>query len=424
MTHSPIKSGDPSLPAPMGRQHAAPLAPQRLDEILDSVETHLDEIAGASTPPLAAPETARILVIDDEPINIKVIQKYLHQYGFHNVRGIIDPTVALSDILSEQPDVILLDIMMPRISGIEVLQQIRNNPVTAHLPVIILTASCDRETKLAVLDRGATDFLAKPVDIYELMPRVRNALTQKRYHDRLRDYASDLERAVRQRTAELEASRKEVIYCLARAAELRDDDTGHHVLRVGQYAAVIGRALGLDEPFVEMLEQAAQLHDIGKIGIPDEILLKPGQLDPEQYERMQRHAVLGKRIIEPMPESAAIRLKRHVHIGQDVLECGASPVLQMAAQIALTHHEHWDGTGYPLGLAGEDIPLVGRITAVADVFDALASKRPYKPPLPVDQCFAMIELERGQQFDSRIVDAFLSCRGQITAIQLQYADLA
>ena len=419
MSQAPFQS-DHLADAPAG-QVLAEQAPRRLDALLDSVESHLDEIAAASAPPLA--QSARILVIDDEPTNIKVIQKYLKQYGYDNVRGITDPTIAISDIQNQLPDVVLLDIMMPRISGIEVLQQIRSNAATAHLPVIILTASCDRETKLAVLDRGATDFLAKPVDIYELMPRVRNALVQKRYHDRLRDYAKDLEHAVRQRTAELEASRKEVIYCLARAAELRDDDTGHHVLRVGQYAAVIGRALGLDEPTIELLEQAAQLHDIGKIGIPDEILLKPGQLDPEQYERMQRHAVLGKRIIQPLPESAGNRLKQHVYIGKDVLDCGASPVLQMAAQIALTHHEHWDGTGYPLGLAGEDIPLEGRITAVADVFDALASKRPYKPPLPVDQCFAMIELERGQQFDPRIVDAFLSCRSQVTAIQLQFADL-
>lgn len=404
------------------RPTAAPL--DRAGAVLASIETHLDQITGADAPPVAPPESARILVIDDEPINIKVIQKYLQEYGYFCVRGITDPTFALDGILAEQPDVILLDVMMPRVSGIEVLQQIRENAATAHLPVIILTASCDRETKLAVLDRGATDFLAKPVDIYELMPRVRNALTQKRYHDQLRSYAKDLEEAVRLRTAELEASRKEVIYCLARAAELRDDDTGHHVLRVGQYAAVIGRALGLDDKTVEMLEQAAQLHDIGKIGIPDEILLKPGQLDPEQYERMQKHALLGKQIIEPMPASAWNRLKRHVHIGQQVLERGMSPILKMAATIALTHHEHWDGKGYPLGLAGEDIPQEGRITAVADVFDALASKRPYKNPVPLDRCFAMIEEERGRHFDPRIVDAFVGCRSQITAIQLQYADLA
>jgi cyclic di-GMP phosphodiesterase len=412
MTHSPSAAT------------AAALEPlDRADALLGTLESSLDPFDGPSTPPPDA-QTSRILVIDDEPINVKVVQKYLQQYGYHHVRGITDPTFALDGIQTEQPDVILLDVMMPRVSGIEVLQQIRSNPATAHLPVIILTASCDRETKLAVLDRGATDFLAKPVDIYELIPRVRNSITQKRYHDHLRDHARALEEAVRQRTAELEASRKEVIYCLARAAELRDDDTGHHVLRVGQYAAVIGRTLGLDEATVEMLEQAAQLHDIGKIGIPDEILLKPGKLDPEQYERMQKHAVLGKRIIEPLPAGGWERLKKHVRIGQQVLQCGASPILQMAAQIALTHHERWDGTGYPLGLAGEDIPLEGRITAVADVFDALASKRPYKPALPIDQCFAMIEAERGRHFDPRILDAFLSCRREITGIQLQYADLA
>jgi putative two-component system response regulator len=400
-----------------------PSPPNGTEVLLDTIESQLDVFASAGAPSLADPQTARILVIDDEPINIKVIQKYLHGYGYPNVRGISDPTFAFDTIRSEPTDVILLDVMMPRVSGMEVLQQIRGDAATAHLPVIILTASCDRETKLAVLDRGATDFLAKPVDIYELMPRVRNALTQKRYHDQLRGYASHLEDAVRQRTAELEASRKEVIYCLARAAELRDDDTGHHVLRVGQYAAVIGRSLGLDSATVEMLEQAAQLHDIGKIGIPDEILLKPGKLDPEQYERMKRHAVLGKRIIEPLPDHSWERLKGHVFVGQQVLECGSSPVLKMAAQIALTHHEHWDGTGYPLGLAGEDIPLEGRITAVADVFDALASKRPYKAPLPFDRCFAMIAEERGKHFDPRVVETFLRCRSEITAIQLQYADL-
>ena len=406
------------------RAAAADTLPDRAAALLDSIETQLAEISAGYAGPQFAPDTARILVIDDEPINIKVIQKYLQEYGYKQVRGITDSSFALEGIQTEQPDVILLDVMMPRVSGIELLAEIRGTAGIAHLPVIILTASCDRETKLAVLDRGATDFLAKPVDIYELLPRVRNAITQKKYHDQLKGYAKNLEDAVRLRTAELEASRREVIYCLARAAELRDDDTGNHVLRVGQYAAIIGRALGLDEATVEMLEQAAQLHDIGKIGIPDEILLKPGRLDPEQYARMQKHAVLGKRIIEPMPDSEWGRLKGHVRIGQQVLECGRSPILKMAAQIALTHHEHYSGKGYPLGLAGEDIPLEGRITAVADVFDALASKRPYKPPLPLEQCFSMIAAERGQQFDPRVVDAFFSCRDQITAIQLHYADLA
>jgi putative two-component system response regulator len=245
----------------------------------------------------------------------------------------------------------------------------------------------------------------------------------KKYHDSLRNHAQVLEDAVRRRTVELEASRRDVIYCLARAAEMRDDDTGHHVLRVGKYAAVIGRAMGLDESAVEMLEQAAQLHDIGKIGIPDEILLRPGKLDPEQYERMQKHVGLGHKIIEPLSCAEWEKLKHHVEIGQQVLETSRSPLLKMAARIALTHHERWNGKGYPLGLEKEDIPLEGRITAVADVFDALSSRRPYKPPFPIDKCFEIIEEERGEHFDPAIVDIFLAQRPAIAEIQIRFADL-
>jgi putative two-component system response regulator len=394
-------------------------------KLVDSVDKQVQP-AGSEQIPLSLPceaEAARILVVDDEPVNIKVIQKYLQQAGYPHVRGISDPTFALAGIAIEQPDVILLDVVMPRVSGLELLSSIRANPATAHLPVIILTASCDRETKLAVLERGATDFLAKPVDPCELGPRVRNALMVKKSHDSLRNYAQTLEAAVRQRTAELEASRRDVIYCLARAAELRDDDTGHHVLRVGKYAAVIGRAIGLDEPTVEILEQAAQLHDIGKIGIPDAILLKPGKLDPEQYERMQKHVGLGQKIIEPFSQADWETLKHHVEIGQKVLDTSRSPLLRMAGRIALTHHERWNGQGYPLGLAGEDIPLEGRITAVADVFDALSSRRPYKKPFPIDKCFEIIEADRGEHFDPAIVDAFLAQRQAIADIQIRFADL-
>lgn len=394
-------------------------------KLIDAVDERLQPADSKPIPQTASCEAgaARIMVIDDEAVNIKVIQKYLQQAGYSHIRGITDPTFAMAGIGIEQPDVILLDVMMPRISGLELLSSIRANPATSHLPVIILTASCDRGTKLAVLERGATDFLAKPVDPCELGPRVRNALVVKKYHDSLRNYAQTLEDAVSRRTAELEASRRDVIYCLARAAELRDDDTGHHVLRVGKYAAVIGRALGLDESTVEMLEQAAQLHDIGKIGIPDSILLKPGKLDPEQYERMQKHVGMGQKIIEPLSQADWETLKHHVEIGQQVLDSSRSPLLKMAGRIALTHHERWNGQGYPLGLAKEDIPLEGRITAVADVFDALSSKRPYKKPFPIDQCFAIIEADRGEHFDPAIVDAFLSQRQAIADIQLRFSDV-
>jgi putative two-component system response regulator len=394
-------------------------------KLLDSVAEPLPPRRSGTVPPTVPceAESARIMVVDDETVNIKVIQKYLKQAGYSRICGISDPALVLAGITLEQPDVILLDVMMPRISGLDLLSTIRSNPETAHLPVLILTALCDRETRLAVLERGATDFLAKPVDPYELVPRVRNALTVKKYHDGLRNYTQSLEDAVRLRTAELETSRREVVYCLARAAELRDDNTGHHVLRVGKYAAAIGRALGMEEPDVEMLEQAAQLHDIGKIGIPDEILLKPGALDPEQYKRMQQHVDMGQKIIDPPSQVDWKTLTHCVEFGQQVLESGRSPLLKMAARIALTHHERWNGKGYPRGLAGEDIPLEGRITAVADVFDALSSRRPYKPPYPLNQCFAIIAAERGEHFDPAIVDIFLAQRDAIAEIQIRFADV-
>ena len=368
---------------------------------------------------VAAP---KILIIDDEPINIKVITKYLHELGYTCCLGLSDSRQAIYSIASEGPDLVILDVMMPFMTGIEVLAQLRANPETAHLPVLVLTAAVDRETRLAVLETGATDFLSKPIDPSELSPRVRNALTLKKFHDSLQHQAQDLEHAVRMRTAELEASRQDIIHCLARAAEFRDDDTGQHVLRVGRYAGIIAQALGLDEDTVDQIRQAAQLHDIGKIGVPDSILLKTGKLAPDEFERMQKHTCIGKRVIERLPQHEWDELRKHVQIGSMILDIPRSPVLQMAARIALTHHEWWDGNGYPLGLAGEDIPLEGRITAVADVFDALSSKRPYKRPFPREKCFQIISEERGTHFDPKVVEAFFSMRDAIVKIQIELAD--
>ena len=375
--------------------------------------------ASAPKPQASAPN---ILIIDDEPINIRVITKYLHELGYSRCAGLSDPRLAVSTIARDAPDLVILDVMMPHITGIEILGTLRANPATAHLPVLVLTAAVDRETRLAVLESGATDFLSKPIDPSELSPRVRNALTVKQFHDSLRHQARDLEVAVRMRTAELEASRQDIIHCLARAAEFRDDDTGQHVLRVGRYAGLIAGALGFSEIEVDQISQAAQLHDIGKIGIPDALLLKEGKLDPDEYERMQKHTCIGKRVIERLPPHQWDELRRHVQIGAQILDIPRSPVLQMAARIALTHHEWWDGTGYPLGLAGEDIPLEGRITAVADVFDALSSKRPYKQPFPRERCFQIITEERGTHFDPRVVDAFFSMREAIVQTQIELSD--
>jgi cyclic di-GMP phosphodiesterase len=382
-----------------------------------------------SAPSLASAATsqtttsaAKILVVDDEPINVKVCHKYLRELGYEQCLGVTDSTRAMATILAERPDLIILDVMMPVVSGVDLLRTIRAHEELAQLPVLILTAASDRTTKLTVLELGASDLLAKPIDPSELAPRVRNALTIKKYHDGLRDHARALEEAVRVRTADLEASRLDVIHCLARAVEYRDDNTGRHVERVGRYTGIIGEALGLEAETCRMLQLAAQLHDVGKIGVSDDVLLKPGRLTPEEYDRMQRHTLFGKKIVEQMSDRDWEKMRQHVQIGSKILEAPRSPLLAMASRIALTHHERWDGTGYPLGLAGEDIPLEGRITAVADVFDALSSRRPYKPAFSLDKCFEIIGQERGSHFDPRATDAFFSQRERIVQTQIELAD--
>ncbi len=366
--------------------------------------------------------SATIMLVDDEAINVKVAKKYLEQFGYENFIINTDPLESLNLIRQHRPDLILLDVMMPHISGIEILNTVRREKELAGIPVIILTAAVDRETRLEVLKAGATDFLTKPVDPAELQPRVENVLNAKAYHDHLVNYADELEKEVQARTRELVDSREEVIHCLARAAEFRDDDTGQHVIRVGRYTGLIASELGFDRRAVQLIEQAAQLHDVGKIGIPDEILLKPGKLTREEFEAMQRHAAYGKNIIDKLPQSTDHSPYDHAQIGLRILESRHSPILKLAGRIALTHHERWDGSGYPLGLAGTDIPLEGRITAVADVFDALSTKRPYKLPFPIQKCFEILEDGRGSHFDPEVLDAFFRCRDEVVQIQIEFAD--
>ncbi|MBX3444150.1 MAG: response regulator [Planctomyces sp.] len=386
-----------------------------------AISGHSLRAAFASQAPQS--QAARIMLVDDEPINIRVARKYLQDSGYREFIAVTDPTIALDEMLRHVPDVVVLDIVMPRLNGIELLKTIRRTPELVHIPVLILTASCERQTKLQALEAGATDFLEKPVDPAELLPRVRNALWIKAHHDMLERHAEQLEAAVRRRTDELAASRLEVVQCLARAAEFRDDNTGRHVVRVGRYAGIIGKKLGLPDDYVQLLELAAQLHDVGKIGIPDEVLLKAGSLSPEEFDVIQRHCGYGKRVFERMTEQDRLMLQQHSTLGAQMLDCTTSPLIQIAARTALTHHERWDGAGYPLGLAGEDIPLEGRITAVADVFDALSSRRPYKPAFPLAKCFQILEEGRGKHFDPKVLDAFFLAREEIIRVQLEYADV-
>ncbi len=365
-------------------------------------------------------KSSTIMIVDDEPINVKIARRYLHDAGYKNFITITDAPQAFDSIRIEQPDVILMDIVMPRMSGLWILELMRNDPRMRHIPVIILTAASDPATKLKALDLGAADFLSKPVDPTELAARVRNSLLVKAHQDQLANYSVQLEHEVRLRTAALESSRQDVIHCLASAAECRDDVTGYHIIRVGTYAAIVSRRLGYDNAWVELIEQAAKLHDVGKIGIPDAILLKAGKLDAGEYDAMKKHCELGLRIIQPWSELRGITPQHTVHDANSAV--GHSPIMVMAARIAYTHHEKWDGSGYPRGLSGEDIPIEGRITAVADVFDALSSLRPYKAAFSLARCFELLEEGRGKHFDPRVLDAFFASTAEVVRVMSEYAD--
>lgn len=358
------------------------------------------------------------MIVDDEPVNAKVVRKYLQGAGYQNFALISDATCAMDAIKTQRPDIVLLDIVMPQLSGLTILDMVRHDPAVLRIPVVILTASGDAATKLEALSLGATDFLAKPVEPSELIARLRNTLLVKAHQDQLSSYSAQLEHEVRLRTAELEASRRAIIHCLASAAECRDDVTGFHIIRVGMYAAIIARHLGFGPAMVELIEEAAKLHDVGKIGIPDAILLKPGKLTAEEYEAMKKHCELGERIIQPEPvQRPASLLEPRAPSDTD-----KPSIITLAAEIALSHHERWDGKGYPRRLAGEAIPLVGRITSVADVFDALSSQRPYKPAFDLAKCFDLLEEGRGTQFDPRVLDAFFASSDQIVRVMLDYHD--
>lgn len=357
-----------------------------------------------------------VFIVDDEPSTVAVVKKYLSQGGFERISTETDSTRAFERIEREEPDLVLLDIRMPNVDGLAVLCQIRNSDKTRKIPVVFLTSTTDTSTKVKALNSGASDFLHKPVNSSELLARVRNTLLAKAHVDLLAGYSAKLEHEVQLRTSELVASRREAIQCLARAAEMRDDKTGQHVLRVGRYAAIIADELGFSAEEIVDLEHAAQLHDVGKIGVPDAILNKPDKLTDDEYEAMKDHCRAGSRIIRDEVDSHG-----ESPIGDFLQEC-SSPVMRLAALVAETHHEKWDGSGYPRGLSGEDIPIEGRITAVCDVFDAVSTSRPYKKAFPLEACFQIILDGRGSHFDPACVDAFFKRQKDILDAFDEYAD--
>ena len=392
------------------------------DALIRLSETSTDGLRKGILPPEfgeVQPELngAVVMMVDDEPSTTDVVQMFLEEVGFENFVTCNDSTRAMESLVNERPDVLLLDLKMPGVSGFDVLAAMQTDRHLKHIPVIVLTSTADAETKLRVLELGAKDLLAKPVDPSELEMRLRNTLAAKAYQDQLIAYSASLKHQVRTRTAELEGAQRHIIRCLARAGEFRDNQTGKHVERVGRFAGIIAKRLGFDSDWVEMIEVAAQLHDIGKIGVSDTVLLKPGPLDPEEFELIKQHCEIGENIIRPWSQEARTQAE------MDALAALArSPIIRMAAVIAETHHEKWDGSGYPRGLAGQDIPIAGRITSVADVYDALSSERPYKKALPLGECLDILRDSRGSHFDPLVLDAFLAEAAEIVTVQSELMD--
>ena len=330
-------------------------------------------------------EDARILIVDDQPANVFTLKEILSLGGYRNIETVSDPTQVLAHFLQFLPDVILLDLHMPRLDGIGVMKQLR--PWIAddtYLPILMLTADASPEAKERALSAGANDFLTKPFDTTEVFLRLKNLLETRLLHLQLERQKAGLEERVEQRTSDLELARREILERLAVAAEYRDDDTGQHTKRVGKMAGLLARTLGLEPTEIGLIERAAPLHDVGKIGIPDSILLKPAGLTDEEFARMKSHTIVGAQILS----GSRVRL------------------LQRAKEIALTHHEKWDGSGYA-GLSKDSIPISGRITAVADVFDALTHDRPYKKAWSVEDAIGEIRSQSGSHFDPSVVDAFI-----------------
>ncbi|MGE6460534.1 response regulator [Pseudoalteromonas tetraodonis] len=317
---------------------------------------------------------ARILIVDDEPANLKVMREVLaRNYRLSFAKS---GAVALQLIENDPPKLILLDVMMPDMNGFEVCKILKANPKTAHIPVIFVTALTQEQDESEGFSLGAVDYITKPISPAIVKARVKTHLSLVQ-------------------AEQLKQAHVDLVERLGRAAEYKDTDTGEHIARMSQYSKVLALALGMNEQHAELLRQAAPMHDVGKIGIPDSILLKPGKLTPDEFAHMKEHAAIGAKILANSP----------------------SPLLQLAHVLAIEHHEKWDGTGYPNGLKGEEISIEGRIVAIADVFDALTSKRPYKEPWSIEQTLEHMKQQAGKHFDPQLVDLFISKIDAILAIK-------
>lgn len=354
----------------------------------------------------------RILIVDDEEANRDLLEAFVESLGYE-AEFAKDGIEALSKVKLDI-DLVLMDVMKPGMDGYEATRQIRNDQNANDLPIIMVTALTDKEDRLRAVESGANDFISKPVDKTELRIRTASILKMKESQDTVKHYQAELEAKIKQRTMQLRqalnesvkaereanAAHIETIFRLVVAVEYKDEDTANHIKRMSYYSRILAGRLHLSPSEVEIIHLASPLHDVGKMGTPDNILFKPGIHAPEEREIMKQHVTFGGQILHGSP----------------------SKLLQAGETIALTHHEKWDGSGYPKGLAGKDIPLFGRITAVADVFDALLSKRPYKDALSKEDSLEVMKNSRGKHFEPKLVDLFLENIEEVFAVQKKYKD--
>ncbi|UCV12717.1 response regulator [Dechloromonas denitrificans] len=341
-----------------------------------------------------------VLIIDDSDINLTLIKALVLKLGECNPILFENPLKALDWCRENIPDLVIVDYMMPDMDGLKFINAFRALHGRNEIPVLMVTANDQKDIRYEALLGGANDFLTKPIDRVEFSARARNMLSLRSGQKFLADRAEHLASLVDEQTREIRDREKELIFRMSRAAEFRDPETGAHIQRMAHYSQVIARALGLDANAQKLILEAAPMHDVGKIGIPDYILLKPGKLTPEEFEVMKGHARLG----------------------YELLKDSGSEILRAGAEVAISHHEKFDGTGYPHGLQGNKIPIFGRIVAVADVFDALTSERPYKKAWPIEDACKFLEDGRGLHFDPMCVEAFLACKDQILDIRQRFRD--